>query len=137
MKIAYLIVAAGLLASCTQRDAETAQNFDAVGETETFRFAGNEPFWGGEVTGTSLRYSTPENVDGVTVAVERFAGLGGLGLSGKLDGENFDMAITEEPCSDTMSDRTYPFSVTLRIGREGRSGCGWTDARPYEGDENP
>ena len=53
MKLAYLIVAAGLVASCTQRDAEAAQNFDAVGETETFRFAGNEPFWGGEVTGTS------------------------------------------------------------------------------------
>ena len=46
----------------------------------------------------------------------RFAGRGGLSYSGTIDGRSFDMAVTPAECSDGMSDRTYPFVVTLRIG---------------------
>ena len=86
---------------------------------------------------TKPTYSTVEDPDGTTIAVERFAGNNGLGYSGSLDGTSFDMAITPGECSDGMSDRTYPFTVTLRIGEEQRTGCAWTDRMPFSGPANP
>jgi len=137
------IAAAGCLAACQGAaddgavTADNAQQFDAITAGETIRLTGNEPFWGGTITGATLSYTTPENMDGEVVQVERFDGLGGLGLSGRLEGQSLDIAITEEPCSDTMSDRTYPFSVILRIGDDTRQGCAWTAARPFKGPAAP
>lgn len=130
-----------LLAACSGDDsritAAESKPYDGIGAEETVRFLGAEPFWGGEATGESLRYTTPENAGGTTIPVKRFAGMNGISYSGKLDDAPFDMAITPGECSDTMSDRTYPFTVTLRIGDEQRNGCAWTDARPFTGQENP
>ena len=111
--------------------------FAGIAEDERLRFTGTEPFWGGEASGSELVYTTPENPDGSRVSVSRFAGNNGLSLSGKLGGQVFDMAVTEAPCSDGMSDRSYPFTVSLRLGGEERSGCAWTERRPFSGPEAP
>jgi uncharacterized membrane protein len=128
-----------LLAACQSpgETAPTTEAYDGIGESETVRFTGTEPFWGGEASGTQLLYSTIDDQDGTTIAVERFAGNAGIGYSGTLGGAAFDMTVTEGECSDGMSDRTYPFTVTLKIGAEQRNGCGWTDRRPYTGPANP
>lgn len=117
--------------------AENAQVYDGIANDELLRFGGNEPFWGGQVVSGRLTYATPENSDGVTIAVTRFAGMNGLGFSGELEGKRFDMVVTPGECSDTMADRTYPFTITLSIADDVRTGCGWTDAQPFIGDENP
>jgi uncharacterized membrane protein len=111
--------------------------YAGVGANEVLRFTGTEPFWGGQVSGSALQYETLENPDGTAVTVRRFAGNNGLAFTGTLDGAAFDMAVTEAPCSDGMSDRTYPFTVTLTVKGEMRSGCGWTDARKFTGPEAP
>lgn len=111
--------------------------FSAIAMDETVNFTGTEPFWGGEVTGETLTYSTPENIEGTMIRVERFAGNNGLGYSGTLDGESFDMTVTPGECSDGMSDRTYPFTVTLQIGAEQRNGCAWSERTPFSGPESP
>ncbi|WP_230079949.1 COG3650 family protein [Alteripontixanthobacter maritimus] len=108
-----------------------------VGEQDVIQFTGTEPFWGGSAQGASLTYATPERPDGETIAVRRFAGNNGLGLSGTLSGQAFDLVITPAECSDGMSDRTYPFVVTLKIGDQIRNGCAWTDAKPFEGSQSP
>ncbi len=118
-------------------DPASTEVYDGIGPDETLRFTGTEPFWGGEATGGTLRYSTPEDQDGTEIAVERFAGRGGLSFSGELDGAPFEMMVTPLECSDGMSDRTYPFTVTLEIGEETRNGCGWTEAKPFAGPEHP
>ena len=118
-------------------DADSNEAYDGIREDETLRFSGTEPFWGGTVTGTALTYTTPENPDGAAITVERFAGRGGLSFSGMLDGTAFEMMVTPLACSDGMSDRTYPFTVTLKIGQELRNGCGWTDRQRFEGPERP
>ena len=59
-------------------DADSTEAYDGIGEDETVRFTGTEPFWGGEVGDGLLTYTTPENPDGDKIAVERFAGRGGL-----------------------------------------------------------
>lgn len=111
--------------------------FAAIAPDEPIRFTGTEPFWGGIVTGGELVYSTPENQQGETIAVRRFAGNNGLGFSGVRGGAPFDMTITPGACSDGMSDRSYPFTVTLKLGEEQRNGCAWTERAPFSGPANP
>jgi uncharacterized membrane protein len=118
-------------------DAEETAAYSEIAEDEVLRFTGTEPFWGGQVSGKSLTYSTPEDQDGTVISVERFAGRGGISYSGLLDGADFEMAITPLECSDGMSDRTYPFTVTLAIGEDKRNGCAWSEQHPFEGDERP
>ena len=118
-------------------NTEDPTPYSGIAPGETIRFTGTEPFWSGEVSGQTLTYSTPENIDGTVIRVERFAGRGGLSLSGVLDGASFDMAITPGQCSDGMSDRTYPFTVTLEVGGDPRRGCAWTDSRPFSGPGHP
>jgi uncharacterized membrane protein len=116
---------------------ESTAPYDGIAGDETLRFTGTEPFWGGEATGTSLTYSTIDDPEGTAIAVERFAGRGGMSFAGLLGGQDFEMMVTELACSDGMSDRTYPFTVTLQIGSETRNGCGWTERMPFEGPEAP
>lgn len=116
-------------------DADDHTPFHEIGMDETIHLTGTEPFWGGKVVGTRLTYTTPENADGMAIEVSRFAGRGGLSFSGELKGSALTLAITPGTCSDGMSDRTYPFGATLRIGDELRQGCGWTDRKPWKGRE--
>jgi len=118
-------------------DSASTGPYAGIVAGETLRFTGNEPFWGGAVTGTALTYTTPESPGGATIAVERFAGRGGLSFSGSLDGAALVMTVTPAACSDGMSDRSYPFTITLGIGGDLRNGCGWTERQPFEGQEHP
>jgi len=146
MKHAFALTALALgLAACQPGGgegtgivtADDAETFSAIGPDETIRLTGTEPFWGGEVAGGTLRYSTPDDIDGTMITVTRFAGNNGLGYSGMLEGAQLDLAITPGDCSDQMSDRTYPFHATLKLGEETRNGCAWTEAMPFTGPEVP
>jgi uncharacterized membrane protein len=117
--------------------ADDTQSYSGIAPGETVHFTGTEPFWGGEVSGGTLTYSTPENQAGEPVAVERFAGRNGVSFSGDLGGKPFVMAVTPGRCSDGMSDRTYPFTVTLQVKGEQREGCAWTDRQPFTGPAHP
>ena len=111
--------------------------FDAIAENETIRLVGTEPFWGGTVTGGNFLYTSLENQAGETIPVERFAGNSGLGFSGTREGKPVDLTITRGTCSDGMSDRSYPYTATLRIAGEQRSGCAWTHRQPFAGAGDP
>ncbi|MFC3096807.1 COG3650 family protein [Alteraurantiacibacter palmitatis] len=128
------------LAACSSQpdgqlpgNVQDDQPFSAIAPDEVIRLVGTEPFWGGEIAGDVLRWSTPENIDGQAISVERFAGRGGLSFSGTLDGGAIDIVVTPAPCSDGMSDRTYPFAVTVQKRAEQLNGCGWSDRQPYTG----
>lgn len=116
---------------------DSRQPYAGIAEGERLRFTGTEPFWGGHVAGGTLVYSTPENQEGTAIAVERFAGRGGVSWTGTLDDAPFVLAASEQPCSDGMSDRTYPFTLTLEVRGETRAGCGWTRARRFTGSAAP
>ena len=118
-------------------DAASAGSYDGIADDEVLRFTGTEPFWGGQVDGQSLTYTTPEDQQGTAIAVERFAGRGGIAFSGLLGSADFEMAVTALDCSDGMSDRTYPFTVTLEIGEDKRNGCAWSEQHPFAGSEHP
>jgi uncharacterized membrane protein len=142
-----LSAATTLLGACQQHDGdaqdatarkhEGRNHFTAIAPEETLRFSGTEPFWGGSVTGSTLTWTTPEKPEGTTIKVDRFSGNNGLGFSGKLDAAEFNMAVTHAPCSDGMTDRVYPFTVTVEISEAPQSGCGWTEKMPFKGPERP
>lgn len=113
-------------------DSKDHQPFGEVAPDELLRFAGTEPFWGGEVRGDQMTYKTPDQPDGRAIAVSRFAGRGGLSFSGTMDGAAFTMTVTAGTCSDGMSDRSYPFVVTLQQGDASRTGCAWSDKHPFK-----
>ena len=143
MRIALAAMALAITACSAQDEARVpgdsgdTQAFDAIAANETLRVTGTEPFWGGTIAGGIFTYTTPENIEGEAIAVDRFAGRGGLSFSGERGGQELDLAITPTQCSDGMSDRTYPFAATLMIGAETREGCAWTDANPFDGPLQP
>lgn len=123
-----------LLAACQQTggnevpgDTEDQQPYAGITEDVVLQVAGTEPFWGGTIDGDSFTYTTPENIEGRTITVTRFAGRGGLSFSGELEGSPLDLVLTEGACSDGMSDRSYPLVATLQIGEDQRAGCGWRE----------
>jgi uncharacterized membrane protein len=129
-------VADRVTAAATANGEDTAP-YSGIAEDETVHFTGTEPFWGGEVAGKTLTYKTPEHQDGDVVVVERFAGRGGISFSGAIEGAELEMTVTPLECSDGMSDRTYPFTVTLKLADETRNGCGWTERQPFSGPAHP
>lgn len=135
----HAVCASLIVVAACQGGAEPVQvsKFDGIAPGEVIHFTGTEPFWGGRVDGSALTYSTPDNIDGELISVERFAGNHGLGLSGRLGAAAFDMTVTPGKCSDGMSDRVYPMTVTLSIGGDIREGCGWTDKQPFSGLQEP
>lgn len=143
-----LVIAISLVASlgaCQQHhgaagqvpgDAASTAPFAEIAAGDVVRFTGTEPFWGGDVTGDLLTWTTPEKIDGVTARVTRFAGRGGMGFTGTLDGRPFTMTVSEGACSDGMSDRAYPFTVSVQLGQDPLlTGCGWTSANGFTGGE--
>lgn len=112
-------------------DVDSHKPFAEIAENETLHFVGTEPFWSGEATRNTLNYSTPATPDGTKISVTRFGGRNGLGLSGKLEDRTFDLTVTPGTCSDGMSDRRFPFTVTLKLGEEVRQGCAWTDRQRF------
>ncbi|MXP25994.1 hypothetical protein GRI39_08060 [Altererythrobacter indicus] len=133
-----------LLAACSSGDdprvpGDTLDSkpFAGISDSETLHLTGTEPFWGGEARGTTLTYTTPENQAGETITVDRFGGRGGLSLAGRLDGMQLDIMVTPGTCSDGMSDRSYPFTVTLKLAAETLYGCAWTDSQPFSLTKNP
>lgn len=129
----YLALAAcGGTGSELPGDSADHRPWQGIGPDEAISIVGTEPFWGGTVTRGQLTYTTPDDPDGRSIAVSRFGGRGGLSFSGDLDGQALTLAITPGACSDGMSDRAFPYTVTMLLGSERRKGCAWTDAQPFK-----
>jgi len=139
LAIASLVAVTVLLAGCAQGDAisSNAEPYDGISADETLHLLGTEPFWGFEIKGETAEFSSPEDLDGTTISVTRFAGNNGLGYSGELDDTALQIAVTPGDCSDGMSDRSYPLTATITWGDSTLYGCGYTDSQPFTGDEAP
>ena len=89
-----------------------------------YALTGTEPFWGGTVTGTRVRYMTPDRQFGDVVETRVSYGAGGTETySGTFRGRPFVLTLTRQACSDGMSDRSYAFAATLQVLGETRRGC--------------
>jgi uncharacterized membrane protein len=137
----YLLLVALLPLGCApaQQDGinPKGETFDAVATDEVVTLTGTEPFWYLRIEAGEGLWTTPENQPGTRFSVTRFAGNGGLGFSGMLDGQPLTATLTPGECSDGMSDRRFPFVATIALGGETLAGCGYTISQPFTGDEAP
>ena len=134
------ILLVGLLGACSAGSNDMPGEvpvFDGITDDEVITALGTEPFWSVEIIGNAMIYSTPENIEGRRVELTRFAGNGGLGFTGNFEGSAMQLAVTPGECSDGMSDRTYPFTATLKIGEALLAGCAYTDQQSFSGEELP
>jgi uncharacterized membrane protein len=136
-----MLAALALAAACTPARTDgidpEGKAFDAVAPEEVVTLLGTEPFWSLRVEGDEGLWSTPENQPGTRFPVSRFAGNGGLGFTGTLDGQPFTATLTPGECSDGMSDQRFPFVATIAFGGKTFEGCGYTDSQPFTGAEAP
>lgn len=93
--------------------------------------AGVEPFWGVKVEGDALTYTTPDTMDAPRqLRATRRVDADGLHLEGEDGGAPFRLDVRREPCSDGMSDISYPFSVSWRLDGRTQKGCAFDPASP-------
>lgn len=139
--VAATALAASLAACSPASDdgiaTEQAPPFDGIAPEEVITLSGTEPFWGIKIENDIAAYTTPDNPDGSVFEVTRFAGNNGLGFSGKFEGADVTITVTPGECRDGMSDRTYPFTATVKLGEDSLAGCGFTDRQGFAGDDAP
>jgi uncharacterized membrane protein len=128
---------AALLATSASADARARRSPALPGADEVLHFLGTEPFWGGEVRGGRMVLDWPENEKGVSIRVRRGVARGRLTLTGALTvhphflpAGRFTMIVVRKNCGDGMSERTYPYDVTILARGTRLLGCGYTARRP-------
>jgi len=113
-------------------DAEaSARNEPAADFPATLQAIGTEPFWSVKVEGDVLVYTTPETMDAPRqLQATRSSDAEGLHLAGGNGDAGFRLDVRREACSDGMSDREYPFSVSLLLDGKTARGCAFDPASP-------
>ena len=108
-----IIAAASLLGLAALPSAAQAQPGPYVAR-------GTEPFWSLTIGARTMRFEAPDRPT-VTVTKPKPAHgfAGDTYRTGRLT-----VNIVHRACSDGMSDRTYPDSVTVFVGRRAYKGCG-------------
>jgi uncharacterized membrane protein len=84
---------------------------------------GTEPFWNIAVDGTTLTWTSADAPGERRIAVTRREEAGRLHLAGTLDGKALSATAWPETCSDGMSDRSYPYTLTVMLDGRKRMGC--------------
>jgi uncharacterized membrane protein len=93
-------------------------------DVKPLRALGTEPFWGAEVEGRCVTYSTPEDQKGTRVWTRYTATADGGRWQGALGGRQFELVTRKQPdCSDGMSDNKFPMAAELMVNGEKRKGC--------------
>ncbi|MCD2324919.1 META domain-containing protein [Sphingomonas sp. IC-56] len=92
----------------------------AQAQPQPYRALGTEPFWSLTIDQDKMRYQ-PADDRAIAVATPRVRTIAG---GKRYLTRTMTVSITHAPCSDGMSDRIYPDTVTLRIGKLVRKGCG-------------
>ncbi len=95
-----------------------------------FKVIGTEPFWGIDVDGDRLHFTSMENQAGSMLeAAPDPVGNGRWRWAGEGEAGPFALEIAPGDCSDGMSDRRYAYTANLRIGAKAYRGCADDPAR--------
>ncbi len=80
---------------------------------------GTEPFWAVSLAGGSLAISQPgTQTQSIAVTLSEKGGVR------RFRGDGMTMTVAPGPCSDGMSERTYPDRVQIAMGEQTLKGCG-------------
>jgi uncharacterized membrane protein len=134
LSVAALLVASMAFQTAGARTSRTLASNALVniGRAEALHITGTEPFWGGQVRAGRLTFETPDNAKGETFRVRRTVRPRSVTFNGTMSQGAFEMVVIRKLCSDGMSDRDFPYEVTIIVARDTLHGCGWTARRPYK-----
>lgn len=118
----------GLVLGAAPADAAPARSVNGVNLDQPLTAVGTEPFWDLKFGRGDLffhvnearlrgRFVRPRITRGKAVWTTRTTG-----------GRPMIVTVTPGPCSDGMSDRTYPLTVRVAIGPDRYEGCAASDA---------
>lgn len=143
-----LITAAGLVATaCVPADdpgALTVQAVGAVGPPPAdvendwigYRAGGNEPFWNLELTDSTMYFTDiGTEVTASAPQPDPVATTDGWRFEATSQGQPFVAEVTLAGCSDTMSGRPFPHTVTVTVIGQTYEGCGGDTATLLTGEE--
>lgn len=129
----YLSVLFGLSATSLTfhlNAANSAQTPPAATRSEEFRGVGTEPFWGISISKRGIVYSTPDAKPRSFPYVAPVSAQGRPAdlvrvyrLQGKPNTNQVLVIKKVAACSDSMSDKQYPYSATLILDNTVREGC--------------
>lgn len=100
---------------------------NGVDLTKDLRAVGTEPFWAVEITAPELKFSgadLPERTARNNGPVVE--GAQAVWTAAADDGSMLSVTLTPGPCSDGMSDRTYPLTARVQLGPQTYNGCAAT-----------
>ena len=93
----------------------------------TFHCAGTEPFWGIQISDSTILFSSPEQRERWRYENPIFFGMGLGYMTRDLAGNRVSIVIRRGNCSDGMSERAYPYSVTVTRGTSTLRGCAYSE----------
>lgn len=99
--------------------ASASPLFGGVDLSAPLSVLGTEPFWavkiadGAAVLSRMDEVEASYSVDGFTIS----------DTNATVSHRDFSLTLTANPCSDGMSDRTYPLTSEVRVGEETLKGC--------------
>lgn len=88
-----------------------------------YQALGTEPFWSLTSSPGSLRYSSPEALDGISFRVRTEFDGEVTRYTGTLQGKPVVLEIKPGTCSDGMSDTVYPYKAAFTWGERTEQGC--------------
>jgi uncharacterized membrane protein len=102
---------------------------DRVNVLEPVSAVGTEPFWGVTITGRTLDWSDPEAENRAGTVGRPKLTAGKIVWRGQVDGVGpVVITLTRGPCSDGMSDFTYPLTARIKAPAYVFNGCAATVA---------
>lgn len=139
-KIGILILAVTLWAcNSTNIKTKTATetvNSETVAETPDqvfFKAIGTEPFWGVEISNNQIKYTTPEDPEGILFPGNKPVRVMDANIKtyqSKSAAGEIKITISYGKCSDGMSDMEHDYSVAVALKKKGEKefkdlrGCG-------------
>lgn len=121
MKKLALLAPLALAACMSNNYDEDPYGGPDSGMGEPYRAIGNEPYWSLDISDGQLRF---RNADGYAASDSNFTYTRDPRLGDVYEGRRIRATIIDRRCSDGMSDRTYPDTVTVEIGTQTWRGCG-------------
>lgn len=88
-----------------------------------YRVVGTEPFWGVQVEGDKLHFTTMEDQAGKHLTGAHTLRDDGIRYTGSDNGTAFELDLTRGECSDGMSDTVYDHKASFRYGDANYQGC--------------
>ena len=95
----------------------------------------NEPFLTFETAGDLVTVTSPDDLKGTVVPVERLEVAGVTQVTGTYGGQPFVVSIVEEACEDDMASLLYSHAAAMSWGDTLKDGCArlTTEPQPREG----